>query len=122
VPRIIAYGRYVRPTLGITANDDVSRQLFGAEGAGGVLVLDVTSGSPAERAGLRPTEIEPNGNILLGDIIAAIDGRPVDSFNSLINMLDAREFGDRVTLTVIRGERRVEVPITLGTAAASRTR
>jgi S1-C subfamily serine protease len=122
VPRIIAYGRYVRPTLGITANDDVSRQLFGEEGAGGVLILDVTADSPAARAGLRPTQIEPNGNIVVGDIIAAIDGRPVDSFNSLVNMLDAHEFGDRVTLTVIRGERRIEVPITLGTAAASRTR
>ena len=37
-------------------------------------------------------------------------------------MLDAREFGDRITLTVRRGEQRVEVPITLGSADASRTR
>jgi S1-C subfamily serine protease len=119
VPRIIAYGRYVRPTLGISANDDVSRQLFGDEGPGGVLVLDVTAGSPAARAGLRATQVEPNGNIVVGDVIAAVDGRPVDSFNALVNLLDAHEFGDRVTLTVIRNERRIEVPVTLGTAAAS---
>jgi S1-C subfamily serine protease len=122
VPRIISYGRYVRPTLGVTANDDISRQLFGADGPGGVLVLGVAAGSPAERAGLRATEIERNGNIVLGDVIAAIDGRPVESFNALVNMLDAHEFGDRITLTVIRGDRRVEIPVTLGAASPTRSR
>jgi S1-C subfamily serine protease len=118
VPRLIAFGRYVRPTLGISANDDVSRQLFGAEGAGGVLVLGVAPGSPAARAGLVPTEMERNGNVLLGDIIEAVDGRKVDSFAALLNVLDGREFGDRIVLTVHRGGDRIEVPITLGGSAS----
>jgi S1-C subfamily serine protease len=120
VPRIIGYGRYVRPTLGISADDGVSRQLFGDDGPGGVLVLDVTAGSPAARAGLRATRIEPNGNIVIGDIIAAIDDRPIESFQELVNALDAREFGDRITLTVVRNDRRVEVPITLAAAGEGR--
>ena len=41
VPRLIGYGRYVRPTLGISANDDVSQRLLGDERSG-VLVLGVT--------------------------------------------------------------------------------
>jgi S1-C subfamily serine protease len=116
VPRIIGYGRYVRPTLGVEADDRVSRQLFGDDGPGGVLVLNVAPGSPAARAGLRPSQIERNGNIVIGDVIAALDGEPVESEADLVNELDEREFGDRVTLTVIRNERRVEVPITLGVA------
>jgi S1-C subfamily serine protease len=122
VPRIIGYGRYVRPTLGVEADDRVSRQLFGDDGPGGVLVLNVAPGSPAARAGLRPSQIERNGNIVIGDVIAALDGEPVESEADLVNELDEREFGDRVTLTVIRNERRVEVPITLGAAEGSRAR
>jgi S1-C subfamily serine protease len=113
VPRIIAYGRYVRPTLGVVSDDRVTRQLFGPDGAGGVLLLGVRPGTPAARAGLRPTREERNGNIVLGDIIAAVEGRPVESQSDLASALDAYEFGDRVTLTVIRNDRRIEVPVTL---------
>jgi S1-C subfamily serine protease len=122
VSRIIAYGRYVRPTLGVLADDRVTRQLFGRDGAGGVLVLGVRSGSPAARAGLRATREERNGNIILGDIIAAVNGRPVTTQSELVNALDAYEFGDRVTLTVIRNDRRVEVPVTLDSTSDGQVR
>ena len=112
VPRLISYGRYVRPTLGIEARDEISRRLIGDDE--GVVVLGVTAGSPAARAGLRAAEQTASGRVRIGDVIEAVDGRPVENFATLINMLDAREFGDRVTLTVRRGEQRVEVPVTLG--------
>jgi S1-C subfamily serine protease len=118
VPRLIGYGRYVRPTLGISANDDVSQRLFGGEDPQGVLVLGVTSGSPAARAGLRPIETTTRGRVVLGDVIEAVDGRPVKDFAALVNVLDAREFGDRITLRIRRGEQRLDVPITLGQAEA----
>jgi S1-C subfamily serine protease len=120
VPRIIAYGRYVRPTLGISADDEVGRRLIGEEE--GVPVLSVAEGSPAQRAGLRAWEMTTSGRIRVGDVIEAVDEEPVENFAELINVLDAREFGDRVTLTVRRGEQRLELPITLGTADAARTR
>ena len=41
VPRLIAFGRYVRPTLGISANDDVSSQLLAGSDIKGVVVLEV---------------------------------------------------------------------------------
>ena len=122
VPRLISYGRYVRPTLGVESDDRITRQLFGRDGAGGVLVLGVRAGSPAARAGLRPTRQERNGNIIVGDIIAAIDGRPVESDADLEDALDAREFGDRVTLTVVRNDQRIQVPVTLGMAGDARER
>ena len=46
VPRLIAFGRYVRPTLGISANDDVSRRLLYDSDTQGVVVLEVAPGSP----------------------------------------------------------------------------
>jgi S1-C subfamily serine protease len=111
VPRLIAYGRYIRPTLGIEARDELSRRLIGDED--GVVVLGVVAGSPAARAGLRAAEQTAGGRVRIGDIIEAIDGQPTADFATLVNALDAREFGDRVTLTVRRGEQRVEVPVTL---------
>jgi len=120
VSRLIAYGEYVRPTLGIQARDEISRRLIGDDG--GVVVLGVVAGSPAARAGLRATEQTAAGRVRLGDVIEALDGRPVENFSALINMLDARDFGDRVTLTVRRGDERVEVPVTLGAAGETRVR
>ncbi len=52
VPRLIAYGRYVRPTLGILSDDDLSARLLEGTGVEGVLVLQVQPGSAAARAGL----------------------------------------------------------------------
>jgi S1-C subfamily serine protease len=119
VPRIIAFGDYVPPTIGITSRDEINRQVLGVDE--GVLVIDVVAGSPAARAGLRPTR-DVNGRVVLGDIIEAVDGRPVGNFSTLRNVLDAHEFGDRITLTIRRGEQRVEVPITLSAPGASRGR
>jgi S1-C subfamily serine protease len=111
VPRLIAFGCYVRPTLGISADDNITEQVLGKDQ--GLLVLNVQDGSPAARAGLRATEVERNGNILLGDVIEGIDGREIEAFADLVSVLDAHEFGDRVTVTVRRAGGRVEIPIVL---------
>jgi S1-C subfamily serine protease len=112
VPQLIGYGHYVRPTLGISADDDVTSQLLD-ETSKGVLVLGVSAGSPAERAGLRATRISAAGRISLGDVIEAVDGKPVKDFGALAGLLDTHEFGDRITLTVRRNGTRITVPITL---------
>jgi S1-C subfamily serine protease len=120
VARIIAYGEYVRPTLGIEARDDVSRQLLGDDE--GVVILRVVTGSPAARAGLRAAEQTGAGRVRLGDVIVAIDGQPVQNMGSFVKLLDAHEFGDRVTLTVRRSDERVEIPVTLSAAGEARVR
>jgi S1-C subfamily serine protease len=113
VPRIIAYGRYIRPTIGIRANDEVSARLLGRNAPPGVLILGVEPGSPAERAGLVPTQRTPSGRVILGDVIEAIDGEEVATFSDLIGVLDERGFGDRVRLIVRRGDTRRNVDVTL---------
>jgi S1-C subfamily serine protease len=122
VPRIIGYGRYVRPQLGVGADDRITQELFGTDGAGGVPVLSVTADSPAARAGLRATRQERNGNIVIGDIITAVDGLAVKSQAELVAALDTHEFGDRVTLTVVRNDRPIEVQVTLDAARDTRAR
>jgi S1-C subfamily serine protease len=116
VPRLIGYGRYVRPTLGISANDEIEERLLGDND--GVLVLGVAPDSPAERARLRATEITQAGRVILGDVIEAIDGEPVTTFDDLVDLLDERGFGERVTVTVRRGSERLQVPVTLSVATA----
>jgi S1-C subfamily serine protease len=113
VPRLIAFGRYVRPTLGISANDEMTRRLLYGTDVDGVLVLGVGPDTPAERVGLRATEMTSAGRVILGDVIQAVDGEPVKDFGDLIDILDRHAFGDAVTLTVRRGAERLEIPVTL---------
>ena len=48
-----------------------------------------------------------------GDIIVAIDGRPVESVARLLARLDDHQVGDGVRLTILRDGRKVEVTVTL---------
>lgn len=106
VPDLIQYGRVMRPSLGVqVATTQVTTQL----GITGALVLNVTPGSNAERAGLRPTFRDDRGRLVLGDVITGVDGRAVRNAGDLLLILEEHEPGDRVRLTVRRqrGEREV---------------
>jgi S1-C subfamily serine protease len=100
VPDLIRHGRVMRPTLGVQlASAQVARQL----GIRGALILDVTPGGAAARAGLRPTRRNQRGQLVLGDIITTIDGQPVASSGDMLLLLEQRDVGDAVQLTVSRG-------------------
>ena len=55
----------------------VPRQVLDQLGIEGVLVLEVPHGSPAAVAGLRPTHRDIFGDIVLGDVVVGMEGRPV---------------------------------------------
>lgn len=80
----------------------------------GVLILEVLDGSPASFAGLRggqagtPRDL-PRG----GDIIVAIDGRPVESFGSLAAHILSKHIGEAVTLEIIRDGQTFETTVVL---------
>jgi 2-alkenal reductase len=77
----------------------------------GVLVREVTESGPAAKAGLRGGGDDP----ARGDIITAIDGRPVAKVEDIISYLDAQKSpGDTVTLTVLREGQQREIGVTLG--------
>jgi len=110
VPQLIAHGKVVRPGLGVSvATDSVMRRL----GLEGVLVLQVSPGSGAEQGGIQPTRRDAAGRIVLGDVIVAVDGEPVRSGDELTSVLLDHRVGDRVTVTVRRGERTVDLPVEL---------
>ncbi|MDG2126114.1 MAG: trypsin-like peptidase domain-containing protein, partial [Verrucomicrobiales bacterium] len=111
VPQLITHGRVIRPALGITiANDQISRRL----GVGGVLVVNVSPNSGAEVAGLEPTRRTRSGNVILGDVITAIDDEPVSSERNLFTILGEHDIGDTVSVTLKRsdGEKTVDVKLT----------
>jgi S1-C subfamily serine protease len=67
-----------------------------------LLVIGVTSGSPAEQAG-----------ILVGDAILQFDGQPVEAPDDLLDLLSAPRVGQTVTARVLRGDSAREVGITV---------
>jgi S1-C subfamily serine protease len=113
VPRLIAHGRYIRPALGISADDDVSRRVSERLDVEGLLVLEVDTGSPADKAGLRGTRITVDGTLVPGDILKAIDGQPVRTIYDLHDVLEQHSIGDRVEVAVYREGRTLTVPVVL---------
>lgn len=110
VPQIIRYGRVMRPQLGVQiAEDDVSQRL----GLPGVLILQIEPGSGAEAAGLRGTRVDSRGRPILGDIIVGIDSDRVEDADDLMNALEKHQTGDTVTVTVVRDDERLRVPVAI---------
>ncbi len=117
VPELIHKGRYIRPSLGITADDDINALVSQRLGVDGVLVLRVLPGSAAEQAGLRGSRVAPNGAVVPGDIILSIDGRAVTSVAGLLDRLDDYRVGDRVRLDILRDGREQTVDVVLQAGA-----
>jgi S1-C subfamily serine protease len=111
VPQLIRYGHVARPSLGARIAEDQVAESVGLDS--GALVLDVDRGGPAAQAGIRPTRQTVDGRIVLGDVIVAVDGQPVQDSNDLYSSLDRHEIGDTVTLTVLRDEGREDVKVRL---------
>ena len=70
---------------------------------GGAKIASVQSGSPAATAGLQA-----------GDVITAIDGKPVTSADDLTAAVAAHQPKDKVTLTITRNGKTMSVDVTLG--------
>ncbi|RMG12506.1 MAG: PDZ domain-containing protein [Planctomycetota bacterium] len=110
VPQLIQHGRVIRPTLGVQlAPEHVSARA----GLEGLLVLGVVPGSGAARAGLRPT-VRRGRQVILGDVIVAVDGQPIRRLDDLLNALEKHRPGERVPVVVDRGGERVALEVTLG--------
>jgi S1-C subfamily serine protease len=122
VPYLIRDGKYDYPYLGISSTSDLGLAEIEALGLNtytGAYVLEVTPGGPADQAGIRagdqPTSI--NENLRAGgDVITAIDGHPVDTFDELLSYLTTNKSpGDTVVLTVLRNGQPMDITVTLGT-------
>ncbi len=136
VPALIADGKYQHAYLGIrgqTYSPAWAEALGFSPDVRGAYVIDVVSGGPASRAGLRgataPTDVvlglSATGPIYLprgGDLIIAIDGQPVKTFDDiLVHLENYKSPGDKVELTVLRAGARGETQITVTLAARPQT-
>jgi S1-C subfamily serine protease len=114
VPRLVKDGHYSRPELGITLDDTVSEAINQKLASHGVLVLGVAAGSPAEQAGIRGTQVMADDELILGDIIQAIDGKAVNSVNELTSVLDNYQPNSKVKVTLLRdGKTAMDVDVVL---------
>ncbi len=110
VPELIRSGKIIRPGLGVQIADEQIAQRLGVSG---ILVVDVVRGGAAARAGIRPTRRDAEGRLRLGDVIAAVDGKKVESPNDLYLLLEKYKVGDAVTLSMLRDGQTVQAKVTL---------
>ncbi len=113
VPALIAHGKYVQPSLGIEMDSDINDVLSSRLKTEGVFVLRVDPGGPGAAAGLRAARIERGSSVVPGDVIVAIDDKPVGSVSKLQARLDDFNPGDRVRLGILRDGKRTNVDVTL---------
>ena len=107
VPQLIAHGRAQQPTIGIVPVDP---DRVARAGITGVVIAQVLANTPAAQAGLKPYDRRTGD---LGDVIVAVNGRPVESLPTLGAELDRVGVGQVAELTVVRTgeERRVKVKV-----------
>ncbi len=117
VPDLIEKGSHDSPYVGIQVLSDLSlfvQEELDLPRSSGVYILEVTPGSPADKAGLVGADGEanlPTG----GDLITAIDGQEVNDFADFMGyLLTYKKPGDSVTLTIIRDGKTLEVDLVLG--------
>jgi S1-C subfamily serine protease len=115
------YGKVLRPTLGIVSlpiGPDLANQM-GLPADSGVLIERVLPGGAADRAGLRGGSQKAYlGNTPIyvgGDLIVAVNGEQVTDAQDLSEIMDSLKSGERITVTIFRGQKRMDIPVVLGT-------
>ncbi|TBR40603.1 MULTISPECIES: DegQ family serine endoprotease [Dyella] len=102
--QLIAHGKVSRGNLGVETQDITPRiaQVLGLKGTSGAVVTRVSSGSPADSADLQ-----------IGDVITAIDGKPLRNAQELRNAEGLMPVGSTVKLTVQRAGATRDITATL---------
>jgi S1-C subfamily serine protease len=99
---IITTGRAVHVWLGVTGSDLDRRSAEDLGVRGGARVEQVVDGSPADEAGVVPS-----------DVVVAVEEEPVASMSALVIALRERDPGDEVALEVLRDGDRRQVTVSL---------
>jgi 2-alkenal reductase len=127
VPVLIQSGKYDYPYMGISSVslgnpsqggltlDEINA--LGLKQFTGTYVTNVTSGGPADKAGIKAGTQATSAQGLLagGDLIVAVDGRAVIQYDDLISyLITHKNAGDSVVLTVIRNGQQQDITMVLG--------
>ena len=120
VPFLIKDGFYDYPYVGVTSQEDltlIEREALGIQHMTGAYILAITENSPAAEAGLiGGSEITRISGLLAGgDLIIAVDGRPVRLFSDFLSYIMANKSpGDDIIIKYVRDGEEQEVTLTLG--------
>jgi S1-C subfamily serine protease len=111
---LIEHGRIIRADLGVVRVFTTNQ---------GLMVLDITEGGPADRAGIQPIKIkivrygltryrklDPDS----ADVIVAVNGVRVKNVDELLTEVESHAPSDTVKVTVIRAGKLIDVPVKLG--------
>jgi S1-C subfamily serine protease len=112
VPELIRHGKVIRPEIGV--------RLLKTDK--GLLVAQLQTSGPAEKAGLRGPKVSRKTGLLGGtridygaaDIVVAVDDEDVKTQDEFLSMVESKRPGEEVIVTVQREGRKVNVPVTLG--------
>jgi len=99
VPQLISYGRVLRPMIGVELASDQWVRRYRIEG---LPVVQVFPGLPAAEAGMTGAYRNGRGDIVLGDIITHIEGRPIRTQDDYYSVLEALEPGTTVEIETRR--------------------
>jgi len=125
VHQLLAHGEVQHAFLGISGADLTPEiaDVLNLPAKQGGLVQSVVPGGPADKAGVKAgsAAVSIGGQRVRagGDVITAIDGRPVMSMDDVVAMLNRKQPGDDVELTLVHGTEKRTVTVTLGDRPAS---
>jgi len=121
LPDLLTYGRYRHPWLGIRYAYNITpglAEVIRLPVQEGLLVVQLYDDAPLTAAGIRGAqtqEIIGNQRVYLGgDIITAVDGKPVAQISQLEALLEGNyQVGYTVSVTVLRDGKNVDIPVEL---------
>ena len=107
--QLVQYGEVKRGYLGAEMQnlDPELAAAFGIEGRGGAVLVNILPGSQADKAGLQA-----------GDVVTALNGKPVRDASDLRNQIALKRVGDPVKLEVFRDGKRLDVASAVGAREA----
>ena len=110
VPQLIAYGKILRPVLGIERASDawIKRNKIT-----GVPIVRTYRGFPADDVGMTGARRVGRNDIVLGDIITGVDGQPVRINEDYLSIMEKRRVGDTVTIETERAGKTLSFDVEL---------
>jgi S1-C subfamily serine protease len=117
IPVLMEEKNYTHPWLGVTGNTltaDIAKREKLDRTQKGVIIDTIVRSSPADLAGLNGSNINEYGEKRGGDIITALDGKPIIKMEDLISYLELNKaVNDNATLSVYRDGEIIDKQITL---------
>lgn len=102
---IIKDGHVVRGWIGVETQDITPElaQSFGLQRSSGAIIAGVVRNGPADKAGIVP-----------GDILLAVDGKPVGDTTEMLNLIAQLPPGGKAKMTVLRKNREAALDVVVG--------